>query len=200
MPEGLLIKGGRVLDPASNLDEICDVFIKEGKVRKIARNINLSYSELIDASDKIVIPGLIDMHVHFREPGREDQETIESGSRAAARGGFTTVCCMPNTDPPIDDPSLVKFIYEQAKNKGVVEVLPVATITKNREGEELSPMGRLKEAGAIAFSDDGSWVTNSALMRRALEYVKMLSLPIISHCEDKSLSAEGVMNEGYFST
>ena len=200
MPEGLLIKGGRVLDPASNLDEICDVFIKEGKVRKIARNINLSYSELIDASDKIVIPGLIDMHVHFREPGREDEETIESGSRAAARGGFTTVCCMPNTDPPIDDPSLVKFIYEQAKSKGVVEVLPVATITKNREGEELSPMGRLKEAGAIAFSDDGSWVTNSALMRRALEYVKMLSLPIISHCEDKSLSAEGVMNEGYFST
>lgn len=200
MPEGLLIKGGRVLDPASNLDEICDVFIKEGKVRKIARNINLSYSELIDASDKIVIPGLIDMHVHLREPGREDEETIESGSRAAARGGFTTVCCMPNTDPPIDDPSLVKFIYEQAKSKGVVEVLPVATITKNREGEELSPMGRLKEAGAIAFSDDGSWVTNSALMRRALEYVKMLSLPIISHCEDKSLSAEGVMNEGYFST
>jgi len=171
MPQGLLIKGGRVLDPASNLDEICDVFIKEGKVRKIARNINLSYSELIDASDKIVIPGLIDMHVH-----------------------------LPNTDPPIDDPSLVKFIYEQAKNKGVVEVLPVATITKNREGEELSPMGRLKEAGAIAFSDDGSWVTNSALMRRALEYVKMLSLPIISHCEDESLSAEGVMNEGYFST
>ncbi len=200
MPEGLLIKGGRVLDPASNLDEICDVFIKEGKVRKIARNINLSYSELIDASDKIVIPGLIDMHVHLREPGREDEETIESGSRAAARGGFTTVCCMPNTDPPIDDPSLVKFIYEQAKNKGAVEVLPVATITKNREGEELSPMGRLKEAGAIAFSDDGSWVINSALMRRALEYVKMLNLPIISHCEDKSLSAEGVMNEGYFST
>jgi len=196
MPQGLLIKGGRVLDPASNLDEICDVFIKEGKVRKIARNINLSYSELIDASDKIVIPGLIDMHVHLREPGREDEETIESGTRAAARGGFTTVCCMPNTDPPIDDPSLVKFIYEQAKNKGVVEVLPVATITKNREGEELSPMGRLKEAGAIAFSDDGSWVTNSALMRRALEYVKMLSLPIISHCEDESLSAEGVMNEG----
>ena len=136
MPEGLLIKGGRVLDPASNLDEICDVFIKKGKVRKIARNINLSYSELIDASDKIVIPGLIDMHVHFREPGREDEETIESGSRAAARGGFTTVCCMPNTDPPIDDPSLVKFIYEQAKSKGVVEVLPVATITKNREGQE----------------------------------------------------------------
>ncbi len=200
MPEGLLIKGGRVLDPASNLDEMCDVFVKEGKVRKIARNINLSYSELIDASDKIVIPGLIDMHVHLREPGREDEETIESGTRAAARGGFTTVCCMPNTDPPIDDPSLVKFIYEQAKSKGVVEVLPVATITKNREGEELSPMGRLKEAGAIAFSDDGSWVTNSALMRRALEYVKMLSLPIISHCEDRSLSAEGVMNEGYFST
>jgi len=200
MPEGLLIKGGRVLDPASNLDEICDVFIKEGKVRKIARNINLSYSELIDASDKIVIPGLIDMHVHLREPGREDEETIESGSRAAARGGFTTVCCMPNTDPPIDDPSLVKFIYEQAKNKGAVEILPIATISRRREGKELSPMGRLKKAGAVAFSDDGSWVTNSALMRRALEYVKMLNLPIISHCEDESLSAEGVMNEGYFST
>lgn len=200
MPEGLLIKGGRVLDPASNLDEVCDVFIKEGKVRKITRNINLSCSELIDASDRIIIPGLIDIHTHLREPGREDEETIESGTRAAARGGFTTVCCMPNTDPPIDDPSLVKFIYEQAKNKGVVEVLPIATITKNREGQELSPMGRLKKAGAIAFSDDGTWVTNSALMRRALEYVKMLSLPIISHCEDKSLSAEGVMNEGYFST
>ncbi len=200
MPEGLLIKEGRVLDPASNLDKICDVYVKEGKVRKIARNIDLSHSELINASGKIVVPGLIDMHAHLREPGKEDAETIESGTRAAARGGFTTVCCMPNTDPPIDDPSLVKFIYEQARDKGVVEILPIATITKNREGQELSPMGRLKKAGAIAFSDDGSWVINSTLMRKALEYAKMLNLPIISHCEDKSLSAEGVMNEGYFST
>jgi len=200
MSEGLLIRGGRVLDPASDLDEICDVLIEKGKIKRIARSINSACSELIDASGKIVIPGLIDIHTHLREPGREDEETIESGTRAAARGGFTTICCMPNTDPPIDDPSLVEFIYEQAKNKGVVEVLPIATISRRREGKELSPMGRLAKAGAIAFSDDGDWLIDSHLMRRALEYVKMFNLPLISHCEDKSLSDEGVMNEGYFST
>lgn len=200
MSRGLVIKRGRVLDPASNRDEICDVFVKEGKIKRIARSISSTCSELIDASGKIVIPGLIDMHTHLREPGREDEETIESGTRAAAKGGFTTICCMSNTDPPIDDPSLVEFIYGQAKNKGVVEVFPVATISRKREGKELSPMGRLKKAGAIAFSDDGDWVVDSHLMRRALEYVKMFNLPLISHCEDKSLSGRGVMNEGYFST
>jgi len=196
----LLIKKGRVLDPASHLDKVLDIFIEDGRVKRIAKDIDLTCEEVIDASGKVVIPGLIDMHTHLREPGREDEETIESGTYAAARGGFTTICCMPNTDPAIDDPSLVEFIYKQAENKGIVEVLPIAAISKDRKGKDLSPMGRLKAAGAVAFSDDGDWIANSSLMRRALEYLKSFNLVLISHCEDRNLSGNGVVNEGYFST
>lgn len=196
----LLIKKGRILDPASHLDKVLDIFIEDGRIKRIAKDIDLTCEEVIDASGKVVIPGLIDMHTHLREPGREDEETIESGTCAAARGGFTTICCMPNTDPAIDDPSLVEFIYKQAENKGIVEVLPIAAISKDRKGKDLSPMGRLKAAGAVAFSDDGDWIANSSLMRRALEYLKSFNLVLISHCEDRNLSGDGVMNEGYFST
>lgn len=196
----LLIKKGRILDPASHLDKVLDIFIEDGRIKRIAKDIDLTSQEVIDASGKVVIPGLIDMHTHLREPGREDEETIESGTCAAARGGFTTICCMPNTDPAIDDPSLVEFIYKQAENKGIVEVLPIAAISKDRKGKNLSPMGRLKAAGAVAFSDDGDWIANSSLMRRALEYLKSFNLVLISHCEDGNLSGNGVVNEGYFST
>ena len=196
----LLIKKGRILDPASHLDKVLDIFIEDGRIKRIAKDIDLTSQEVIDASGKVVIPGLIDMHTHLREPGREDEETIESGTCAAARGGFTTICCMPNTDPAIDDPSLVEFIYKQAENKGIVEVLPIAAISKDRKGKNLSPMGRLKAAGAVAFSDDGDWIANSSLMRRALEYLKSFNLVLISHCEDRNLSGNGVVNEGYFST
>ncbi len=196
----LLIRHGRLIDPATNYDAIVDILVDDGMIKKIAPKINGSCDELIDATNKVVVPGLIDMHTHLREPGREDEETIQSGTRAAARGGFTTICCMPNTDPPIDDPSLVEFIYQEAVREGSVEVLPIATISKARGGKDLSPMGRLKKAGAVAFSDDGDWVVDSHLMRRALEYVKMFNLPLISHCEDRRLSQDGVMNEGYIST
>jgi dihydroorotase len=196
----LLIKQGRMIDPATNYDAIVDILVERGKIKKIAPKISESSGELIDAANKVVVPGLIDMHTHLRQPGREDEETIQSGTRAAAKGGFTTVCCMPNTDPPIDDPSVVEFIYQEAETRGSVEVLPIATISKARAGKDLSPMGRLKKAGVVAFSDDGDWVADSHLMRRALEYIKMLNLSLISHCEDRKLSQGGVMNEGYIST
>ena len=188
------------MDPASGRDEILDIFIEGEKVRRIAPNIPRSGKKIIDASGKVVSPGFVELHCHLREPGREDEETIQTGARAAARGGFTAVSTMPNTTPPIDDPSLVEFVCQESRRCGSVEILPIATITQKRMGESLSPMGRLAKAGAVAFSDDGDWVSDSALMRRALEYVKMLDLFLISHCEDKSLSKGGVMNEGYYST
>lgn len=196
----LLIKGGRVVDPMSGTDETLDIFIRGEKILKIGKGINFSAKKIIDATDSIVIPGLIDMHTHLRDPGREDEETIRSGTLAAARGGFTTICCMPNTSPVIDDISLVRYILRKAEKEGVVEVLPIASISKNEDGETLSEMGKLRREGAVSFSDDGKWIRDAHLMRRALEYVKMLNLPLISHCENEDLSKNGVINEGIFST
>lgn len=196
----ILIKRGKIIDPLFQSEIVGDVLIEGENIKKIGKNIKTEEANVIDAEEKMVIPGLIDMHTHLREPGREDEETICSGSRAAAKGGFTTICCMPNTDPPADNPTVVKFIHRQATERALIEVLPVGAISRGSRGEKLSEMGRLKKAGVVGFSDDGNWVINSNLMRRALEYVKMLDLPIISHCEDPYLSGGGVMNEGYWST
>jgi len=195
-----LIKGGRLIDPAGGIDEISDLLIEGGKVTAVGRKISPQGAEVIEAQGKVVVPGLVDMHVHLREPGREDEETIHTGTRAAARGGFTSVACMPNTSPVIDNQGTVKFIYSQAGKTGIVSVFPIGSITKGRKGKELAEIGELKESGVVAISDDGSPVENPELMRRALEYAKMFDLPVISHCEDRNLSGEGVMHEGYFST
>ncbi|MDM8538441.1 dihydroorotase, partial [Desulfobacterales bacterium HSG17] len=197
---GILIKGGRVVDPG-NIDGISDVLIENGKIKDIAPEIpETAAQKVIDASGKIVTPGLIDMHVHFREPGQEYKETIESGCRAAARGGFTAVCTMPNTDPVNDNAQVTEYILKKAREANGVKVYPVAAISKGLEGKSLCEYGELKEAGAIALSDDGRPVMNSQFMRRALEYAKGFGLPIISHCEDITLAGSGVMNEGETAT
>ena len=196
----LLIKNGIVVDPANKIEEKLDVFVANGKIFKIGRNISDRDAMIIDAKNCIVSPGFIDMHSHFREPGFEYKETIESGSRAAAKGGYTTVACMPNTSPAIDSQALVEFINLKSKQVGLIDVLAIGTITKGREGKELAPIGELVKAGAVAISDDGSSVMNAEILRRALEYAKMFNIPVIEHCEDPDLAGEGVMNEGYYST
>ncbi len=195
----ILIKNGRVIDPASNLEKDLDILIENTIIKKISGDINPGSDKettVIDASGCLVLPGLIDMHVHFREPGREDIETIMGGSEVAAKSGFTTVCTMPNTTPVIDNLALVRFIILEAE-KSPINVLPIANITKGAQGKEITEMGELFKCGAVAFSDDGSPVMSSILMRRALEYAKMINVPIITHSEDLELSDKGIMNEGY---
>jgi dihydroorotase len=197
----LLIKNGIIVEPAKNLQQQLDILIENGKIIRIAKKIELKEKiETIDAKNYIVSPGLIDIHTHLREPGNEDEETIATGTRAAAAGGFTTIFCMPNTNPPIDNQATVELVMLKAKNEGLINVLPVGCITKQRKGEELTEIGELKNAGVVAISDDGSSVKNSKIMRRALEYAKMFDLVIISHCEDTDLSKDGVVNEGKVST
>lgn len=203
----LIIAGGKVIDPASSVNKLADIYIKGKKISKIeTKNLidqkKLKFSKddrIIDASSKIVTPGLIDMHTHLREPGREDEETIYTGSQAATAGGFTSICCMPNTEPPIDDQESVNFVYEKAR-KALCKVFCIGAVTKDLKGEELTEMADLKEAGAVAVTDDGMPVSNPRIMRNALDYTKMLYLPVISHCEDLNLSSGGVINEGYIST
>ncbi len=199
MSKKLLIKGGRVIDPASKMDGMYDILIEEEKIIKISESIDSTDEEVIQLQGELVVPGLIDMHVHFREPGREDVETIVGGSKVAARGGFTSVCTMPNTVPVIDNQSLVRFIKMEAE-KGPINVFPVASITSGSKGEELSEMGELLQAGAIAFSDDGVPVCDSRIMRRALEYSKMFDVPLLTHAEDLELTDNGIMHEGVNST
>jgi len=200
----LLILNGTVCDPANRTYKKADVLVENGKIVKISPKSEVrtpkSKIQIIDAKGKIVTPGLIDIHTHLREPGREDEETIRTGTLAAAVGGFTTICCMPNTNPVIDSVSGVKFVIATAHQEGVVNVLPVGAITKGQKGEQLAEIGKMKNAGIVAISDDGNPVMNANIMRRALEYSKMLGIPIISHCEDTNLSALGEMNEGYIST
>ncbi len=195
----ILIKSGRVIDPYSKTDSVLDIYIEGGKISKIGKNLKATAAKVLDAKDKIVLPGLIDMHTHLREPGKENVETILSGSIAAVHGGFTSICCMPNTNPSIDDASTLEFVLEKTK-KAHCNVYPIAAITKARKGEMLSEMAELASLGAVGFSDDGNGVQDSLLMRRAMEYSLMLNVPIISHCEDESLSVGGSMNEGYIST
>ena len=193
----ILIKGGRVIDPASNTDEVKDLLIEAGKIGSRAKG---QADTIIDAKGQWVLPGLIDMHVHLRDPGWPDKETVASGSRAAALGGFTTICCMANTNPPIDNPAVVEYIVAKAKRDAVVNILPVAAVTKGLKGEELAELGRCFAEGAVAFSDDGQPIMRAGIMRRALEYVRQFGVPIISHSEDRDLSDGGSMNESRVST
>lgn len=196
----ILIKNGRIIDPAGKIDAIGDVFVKEGIIARSGSVIEEKAEKTIDASGKIVAPGFIDMHTHMREPGKEEAETIETGLAAAIAGGFTTVCAMPNTEPPCQSRGDAEFLINRAAGAGLARLLPVGAITKKREGKELTEMAELREAGCPALSDDGDPVEDPALMRRAMEYASMMDILIISHCEDKGLSSGGVMHEGYWST
>jgi dihydroorotase len=196
----LLIKNGRVIDPASELDGSADVLIEDGRISAVRPGLVAAEAEVIDAAGAIVAPGFIDMHVHLREPGIEHAETIETGSRAAAAGGFTSVCCMPNTQPVNDDPTVTRYIVERARHSAVVNVFPIGAITRNSAGEELAAIGSMKQAGAVAISDDGRPVMNARIMRRAMEFARAFDLPVIDHCEDLNLSAAGDMHEGLVST
>jgi dihydroorotase len=200
MAETLLIKNGQVIDPASNKNVPADVLVENGKIIKIAKGIKEERAKVIEAGGCWVLPGLIDMHVHLRDPGWPEQETIFTGSRAAARGGFTTICCMANTNPPADTASVIKYIVAKAKHEAVVNVLPIGAVTQGLRGEQLAEMGRMLDEGAVAFSDDGRPITNAAIFRRALEYARQFGVPIISHSEDLNLSEGGLMNEGALST
>jgi len=196
----LLIQGGRVIDPANNLDAELDILIKDGKISKIGKYLKTEGVEIFNASGRLVTPGLIDIHVHLRDPGYEYKEDIVSGTRAAAAGGFTSVACMPNTKPVLDNKSVAQYIIEKAEKEGFARVFPVGSITKGLEGDSLSEMGDMKGAGCVAFSDDGKPVTSGELMRCALEYSKPFNTVIISHAEDIDLVGKGVMNEGFVAT
>ena len=197
----LLLTGGRVIDPANKFDSFADVLIVDGKISAVGKKLSAPKRvEVFDVRGKIVCPGLIDLHVHLREPGQTAKENLATGSAAAARGGFTSVVCMPNPSPAIDNAGTVALIHERAAQEGVVNVFVTGAITKNIAGEELAPAGSLKKAGVVAITDDGHCIQNNELMRRACEYAKMFGLPIFDHCQDYSLVTDGVMHEGYWST
>jgi dihydroorotase len=197
----LLIKGGRVIDPSQKMDDTLDVLVENGLIKEIGKGLKApAGAEVIDAAGKYVVPGLVDMHVHLRDPGLEYKEDIISGTRAAAAGGFTSIVCMPNTKPVIDNKAIASYIINKARNEGSANVFPVGSITYGLSGERMSEMGELREAGCVAVSDDGRPVTNPELMRRALEYARGMGILVISHAEELSLVGEGVMNEGFTST
>ena len=197
----LLLTGGRIIDPANSIDAVADLLVTNGKIAALGLESASQAPEdveKVDVSGLVVCPGLIDLHVHLREPGQSAKETIATGTAAAARGGFTSVVCMPNTSPAIDNSGTVALIHERAAQQGVVNVFVAGAITKNIAGEELAPIGSLKRAGVVAITDDGHCVQNNELMRRALEYARMFDLPVMDHCQDYSLVTDGVMHEGYW--
>lgn len=195
----LLIQGGRIIDPSQAIDRIDDLLVRDGIILAIGQSSHEKVDETIDATGLIVTPGLIDMHVHLREPGREEDETIETGTRAALAGGFTSVACIPNTEPPIDTQAAVEFIHQKAVRADTCNVFVVGCVSRNREGKELAEIGQLVEAGAVAFSDDGAPIYDAELMRRAFEYCRMFDKPIFAHEEVLELSRGGVMHEGLVS-
>lgn len=195
-----LIRGGRLIDPAQGIDGVMDLLLEGGVVSGIARSIEPpEHARVIDAAGMVVCPGFVDVHCHLREPGFEDKETIATGTQAAARGGFTTLCAMPNTNPTMDTRATLEYVLRKAREEGAVRVLPIGSVTKRSAGRELAEMGELAEAGAIGFSDDGNPVADSNIMRQALSYSSALGLPVINHCEDPSLFEGGSMNEGWVS-
>ncbi len=201
MTRPILIRGGRVIDPSRNGDGPADVLLQDGRITAVGTNIGVeSGVQVIDASGKVVAPGLIDLHVHLREPGQEDLETVATGAMAAAAGGFTAVCAMPNTDPVLDNQGAIGFVISQAQKAGKARVYPIGTISLGQKGEQLAEMGELIGAGAVAVSDDGKPVMSSHLMRTALEYAKTFGIPVADHCEDMSLARGGAMHEGIVST
>jgi dihydroorotase len=196
----LLLKGGRVVDPAQGLDAVLDVMVEAGRIGEVARKIAARDAEVVSAGGLVVCPGFIDLHTHLREPGREDKETIATGTRAAAAGGFTAVCAMPNTEPVNDQAGITRAILEKARTEGVVRVHPIGAITRGSRGEELAEYGDLREAGCVAVSDDGRPVASARVMRRALEYAQAFGLTVIDHCEEPTLSEGASMNEGPVAT
>lgn len=196
----LLIKGGRLLDPANTIDDQLDLLLEDGKVAAVGSGLEAGDAEVIDATGHLVVPGLIDIHVHLREPGYEYKEDIVSGTRAAVAGGFTSVACMPNTDPVNDNKAVTSYILQRAAESGLANVFPVGAITKGLKGESLSEMGELRDAGCVAVTDDGRPVDDGEVMRRAMEYARSFDLPVISHTEDLAIVAGGVMNDGFVAT
>ena len=195
----LLIHGGHIIDPSQGVDQVGNLLIVQGKIMQIEGTVIPGEAKHFDGSGLFVCPGFVDLHCHLREPGFEEKETIATGTKAAAIGGFATVCCMPNTEPPIDTPAAVDWVKQKAGRDSLISLLPVGCITKGRKGEELTDMDQLAEAGVVAFSDDGDPVASSHLMRRAMDHSRDLGLPVIDHCEDKTLSSNGLINEGQLS-
>ncbi len=193
---GTILRGARVLSPEDGLDGVYDILIEGGRIKRVAERVEDAEHEVVELQGKLLTPGLIDLHVHLREPGAEHKETIETGAWAALAGGFTTIVSMPNTEPPIDTPEMVRFVLERAEEAGGARVLPAGAITKGRRGEELAELALMAEAGAVAFTDDGSWIQNSGVMRRALEYSLSIGRPLFSHPEDRGLSEGGYAHWG----
>lgn len=196
----ILLKNGRVIDPKTGTDRVADILILENKIEKIEKGIKPEGTKVINAEGMIVAPGFIDLHCHLRDPGRPDEETIESGSRSALAGGFTTICCMPNTEPPIDNEGIVQYIYKEAERVGGCRIFPLGAVTKGRAGNEITEFGELIRAGVKGFSDDGNTITNPRVLRYALEYSKIFETVIFEHPLDESLSKDGIANEGITAT
>ncbi|MCD4689337.1 MAG: dihydroorotase [Desulfuromonadaceae bacterium] len=196
----ILIKGGRLIDPSNGIDDQLDLLIENGSVVAVGTDLDSADAQVLDATNRLVVPGLIDIHVHLREPGYEYKEDIQSGVRAAVAGGFTSVACMPNTDPVNDNKTVTSYICQRATEAGLANVFPIGAITKGLKGESLSEMGQLREAGCVAVTDDGRPVDDGEIMRRAMEYASSFDLPVISHAEDLSIVDGGVMNDGFVAT